>query len=410
MKITPVKINVAPRREDFEESETPIAMINSHYLDQISDRGLYKTTPILSESTSTKKTSTPKIKQRLNATVAIGDIMNIDPMGESFCIKFRLYLFWEVNLHAIGLGALAEKALSTGHFYSMTRAEIEELEGKYNIPKLTLFNEKSSEAHDAGDIRIYGGKEGMTALMWNGMFYSTCRERFEMYDFPFDWQDLTLDLRLNDPKTWDDFDLTVNTVQFHKDALQLSEWEVFTPIVQRDSPKEKATKVHIQVKRFDGFYLQNVVAMLFGLSMLGLLSFSIDIEDLGSRTSTILTLILTSVAFKFILSSTLPKVPYNCLIDYFMMAQMGALGMMAFFSIIPKFCSPDVAPVLNKWLALCSCFCIVLSLVGWLVYAQLFVKRKHSRKCLKIVTVPGKNWYSFRYSSPSFLVGVKADK
>jgi hypothetical protein len=390
--------------DEFDESETAVAMVNSHLLDQISDRGLYKSTPPVAGEMP--KAIPPKIKQRLNVTVAISDIMNIDPMNESFSIKYRMYVFWEINLHAIGLRHLAEKALQTGHFYSLTRSEIESLEEEYSIPNISLFNEISNEETDPFDVRVYGGKEGMTAVLWNKLYHSTCRERFDLQDFPFDCQDLVLDFRLNDPKTWDDFNLTINTVQFHKDALKLSEWKMYAPIVKRDSPKEKATKVLLLVKRFSGFYLQNIVAMMFGLTMLGLLAFAMDVADLGSRVSTILTLILTVVAFKFILASTLPKVPYNCLIDYFMMTQMAALGMMALFCILPNFFAVDIGKSLNLALALLSCFFIVSSLLSWLLYAKYCVNDVQSRNVKAVPLVPNKNWYSYRYSSPAFLTDI----
>lgn len=395
-------------REEFEESDTPVAYLNSHFLDQISDKGLYKSAP-KSGGTLTTVSTPSKIRQRLNMTVAVSDIMDIDPMAESFTLKFRLYLFWEANLHQIGLEEFAQKALESGHYYSLTRAEIPILEERCKVPKVTLFNEISCTESEPHDIRVYGGAEGKTALMWNKVYTSTCRERFELHDFPFDRQELTLDFRLNDTKTWDDFNLTINTVQFHKDALELSEWKVYTPIVKRDSPKEKASKVFLQVKRFSGFYVQNVVCMMFGLTLLGLLAFAMDIEDLGSRVSTVLTLILTAVAFKFILASTLPKVPYNCLIDYFMMSQLIALAMMALFSIIPSLSQQisDDANDLNTVLAILSGCYIFLSLAFWLLYAKVFVGQGHSRNCKQINLVPNKNWYSFRYSSPSFLVNVQ---
>lgn len=405
---------VAPSKgllEDYDESETAVAVVNSHFLDQVSDKGLYKTTPVNPAGNGdSKQSQSCKPKQRLNVTVSITDIMNIDPMNETFSIKFRLYAFWEVDLHAIGLVHLAKKALRSGHFYSMTSSEIEELQEKYRIPAISLFNETSNEDTEPFDVRVYGGKEGMTGLLWNKLFHCTCREKCDLHDFPFDWQDLVLDLRLNDPKTWDDFNLTVNSVQFHKDALSLSEWRLYAPIVKRDSPKEKATRVLLPVKRYSAFYMQNIVAMLFGLTMLGLLSFAMDVGDLGSRVSTLLTIILTVVAFKFILASTLPKVPYNCLIDYFMMSQMFALGMMSLFCILPSFWANDLAATINIALASFSGFFLVGSLLLWLLYAHYASHGARSRRMKAIEMVPNKNWYSFRYSSPAFLTEVAMGK
>jgi hypothetical protein len=139
--------------------------------------------------------------------------------------------------------------------------------------------------------------------MWNCGYKATCKELFELKNFPYDVQVLTLEFRLNCPKTWDLYDLTINSLQFNKSALQLTEWKPFTPILKRENPRHKVSKVSLQVQRLAGFYIQNVACMMFFLSLLSLSSFSVDLTDNGSRISINVTLILTAVAFKFILAS-----------------------------------------------------------------------------------------------------------
>jgi hypothetical protein len=121
-------------------------------------------------------------------------------------------------------------------------------------------------------------------------------------------QGLSIELRLNDSRTWNLFDLSVHTVQFNKEVMRLTEWKVFAPLVLRDNPKTKATHVHLQIQRLPGFYIQNVVITMYVLSLLGPLAFVMDISDVGSRVGNVLTLILTAVAFKFVLAGALPKV------------------------------------------------------------------------------------------------------
>ena len=225
-----------------------------------------------------------------------------------------------------------------------------------------------------------------------------------MSHFPFDWQELTFEFRLNDPHTWDDFLLTFNSVQFHREALNLSEWGMYTPLVTRESPKEKVVHIRLQIKRDPNFYLQNVVAIMSGLTLLGVISFAMDIADIASRVNTILTLILTAVAFKFVLNSIIPKVSYNTLIDYFMFAQLSALGGMALLSIIPSFLSDEsFAQNTNFVMALFSAAFIISSVLGWRLYVSFVVPGARQKHCHLIRVAENKNWYSFRFSTPLFL-------
>lgn len=123
-----------------------------------------------------------------------------------------------------------------------------------------------------------------------------------------DAQDLTVELRLTDGRVWDLYDLSVHMVQLNREVMHLTEWKVFTPTVQRNNPKTKATHVKLKIQRLAGFYIQNVVVTMYVLSLLGPLAFVMDITDVGSRVGNVLTLILTAVAFKFVLAGALPKV------------------------------------------------------------------------------------------------------
>lgn len=392
-------------KDNWVEQENALGFTHSHYLDQISDRGLYKTEP-KSNANNVSVANKEIIRIRLNATISIMQLQNINCLNESFKVKSRLFLFWEVDLHSLGMEDVAQKALDGGHYYSMSRSEIELFESKYDIPAVTIFNSIEDEDVEPADIRVYGGAKGFTAVMWNRAYVCTCREHFELQDFPFDQQDLTLEIRLNSPKTWELFDLSVNAVQFHKNSLQLTEWMPHAPIVTRDNPKTKVSKINMKIVRFSGFYIQNVVLMMFANSLLGLISFAMDITDLGSRVSTLLTLLLTAVAFKFSLAGSLPKVPYNTLIDYFILSSMLSLGVMTGFTILPAISFDDTTSqtILNKTLGWVSFVMIVGTPSLWLVRA--FYIKKTKLKTPEIVVVPQKNWYCFRYSNPSFLANV----
>ena len=77
----------------YDESNVPIKFVNAHLLDQIGDAGFFK-----KENRHLLPTNwicnRPGDKTRLHVIVSVMDVMNIDPIGEKFDIKYRLYLLW----------------------------------------------------------------------------------------------------------------------------------------------------------------------------------------------------------------------------------------------------------------------------------------------------------------------------
>ena len=241
---------------------------------------------------------------------------------------------------------------------------------------LSVFNAVTCEK-DEQAVRLYSGVTGRTALMFhrNREYRVECRDCFELRNFPFDTQSLPIELRLNDPKSWDKFDLLVIAVQFHKEALKLTEWRMLVPGVCRDSPASHVTILRLQAARLPHYYVVNVVGIMFGLTILGLLCYTMPIDDVASRINALLTLILTSVAFKFVLAGALPKVPYNTLADWFVLLSMVTLASTAFLSLVPLnlpmvFADAD-AQFTNY---ICAAVCgglIALTLGGWSIRAYI---------------------------------------
>ena len=162
----------------YDESEVPIASVNQHILDQLGDVAFFKKES-RDRLPEVWACSRPGDKIRLHAFVSIMDVMNIDSIGEKFDVKFRLYLLWKLEseqLQTLGLTEIADKALNSGNFYSLSRAEYDFVETKMSIPVPMVFNKIHEEETDLADIRCYGGSANATAFMWNKLFSMTCRE------------------------------------------------------------------------------------------------------------------------------------------------------------------------------------------------------------------------------------------
>lgn len=181
--------------------------LDSHILDQISDAGYFARpqqpadagflpapAPAAQPPPPFASVALPPPKpghRRLHVCISVMSLKSIDVIGDCFAAKFRAYAMWEEeDLAAIGLGHLAARAAAADEYVSLSAAEIADFETKWGAPLgdlMSVFNATTCE-RDEQSLRLYGGRPGRTALLWNQLFTVTCQEQFELWDFPFDVQ------------------------------------------------------------------------------------------------------------------------------------------------------------------------------------------------------------------------------
>lgn len=86
----------------------------------------------------------------------------------------------------------------------------------------------------------------------------------------------------------------------------------------------------IGFERQPWYYLSNIVLVLFLITLMAAYTFSIDVTDAASRLELNFTLVLTSVAFKYTVSSYLPRITYLTLMDKYVLATFVFLGVVGF--------------------------------------------------------------------------------
>lgn len=129
------------------------------------------------------------------------------------------------------------------------------------------------------------------------------------------------------------FDFVISNVRFLQLSLEQTEWIVLEPNIKWTDTK--ASTLHVRVGRKSGYYIQNVVLLMGSIAALGLMAFFVNIEDVPSRSSISLTLLLTLIAFKFVLAAQLPVISYNTLLDYYVLFITYTLVTMTVAAIIP---------------------------------------------------------------------------
>ncbi|XP_020630630.1 acetylcholine receptor subunit alpha-type acr-7-like [Orbicella faveolata] len=140
-------------------------------------------------------------------------------------------------------------------------------------------------------------------------------------------------------------DWTAKQVAFAKDLRKADtirpetftadqEWYLCRHMVTKATITEKAEGIsspndyplyHItcHVKRKNGYYLWNMAMVIFLIYILSFCSFSVEISSPSDRLGVTLTLLLTAVAFKFVVSQSLPTISYLTLLWDLLLEQFG---------------------------------------------------------------------------------------
>jgi uncharacterized membrane protein len=78
-------------------------------------------------------------------------------------------------------------------------------------------------------------------------------------------------------------------------------------------------RIEIQVSRRSGYYVWKVIAIAAMIVVLSWVVFLLDAGNLGSRFGVSITLILATVAFRYVVSEITPRVSYLTLLDWFLL-------------------------------------------------------------------------------------------
>jgi len=164
-------------------------------------------------------------------------------------------------------------------------------------------------------------------------------ELFEMQSFPFDCQDLTLEMQSRDstnkmilvplPKLREDWlPEQKNTsrlfLNVRRGTFTDQEWKFKNTIleIKETDPADDAfglkfskVIVRFKLKRLWMMYLFRVIMVLSFLSFSSLSSFFISYDNIGERLNLGVAFVLTTVAFLLVVSQWTPKIPYLTVLD-----------------------------------------------------------------------------------------------
>eukprot|EP01083_Nonionella_stella_P185703 677770_1 len=175
----------------------------------------------------------------------------------------------------------------------------------------------------------------------------TFAEKFELKGFPFDVQSLQIQF-----KSIDDASVAVfvpSMIQFKGDFTgyfllnhsTLQEYTVHPPFLEYDVlqnfVKQPFINIRLKIERNYMVYMWSIYLLAFVSTASTLFAFALDpVEDLADRLGFVVTLLLTAVAFQFVVTSELPKLPYLTVLDEYIVSSFIFLfGVMFSVAVIP---------------------------------------------------------------------------
>eukprot|EP00457_Paulinella_chromatophora_P004464 gb/GEZN01004476.1/.p1 GENE.gb/GEZN01004476.1/~~gb/GEZN01004476.1/.p1 ORF type:complete len:344 (+),score=61.49 gb/GEZN01004476.1/:245-1276(+) len=234
-------------------------------------------------------------------------LCEVDVVNQRFKVKMWLNLFWECAEHT-------------------EVDEGDDLEDRYyNLPLNkdgnSMFKNGAAEVHVSQFSRC-----GPKHIKWTLQLTADLSEVLELQRFPFDRQFLTC--RLNIRSHWrlleEPFDAVPDKYAFRtllnsKLDASVAGWKHYAPLVLLNPGSAVGScSLVIRVERLSVHYLCNIYLPIFVIVSAASLSFYV--ETLADRTSVVLTLLLTLVAFKFVLSAELPVVNYLTAMDAYILS------------------------------------------------------------------------------------------
>ncbi|KAH3762953.1 acetylcholine receptor subunit beta [Pelomyxa schiedti] len=200
-------------------------------------------------------------------------------------------------------------------------------------------------------------------------FSGTFTEIMELQKFPFDRQLLHLNLQHDTRKQpdlrviWDLKDLLEESVKPRNEKennkiLELvsadREWARAEAKIDKEPPTAEEPReieqliLVAQAERYSSYFMWNIVFMMFLIVVMSFLTFTIPADDGSGRLGLNLTLMLTAVAYKYVIAGYLPKTTYLTLLDKYVLVGFIVLASVICENSAASVAEDSAAPFFDK--------------------------------------------------------------
>ena len=249
--------------------------------------------------------------------LTVHGISNIDQVAGTFCTDVTLHMWWlesELKSRCAKLEAdvvpISDKECLVPHFHFENSLSVEPVEP--DEPETIELRKKFPPG----------------LVHWERRMRCVLKERFELAEFPFDVQVLSIVIRSNSKADLarnryfvllrpDSAKLASSVGVALKPSVALTEWFIYRPNAEATNDKNSKPnfRVHLVVRRKHFYYSFNVIGMMGAITTLGFTTAAQPPAEFADRCTVTLTLLLTAVAFKLVIADSLPKVAYVTKLD-----------------------------------------------------------------------------------------------
>lgn len=260
----------------------------------------------------------------------IEEIPEVNEIANTFTIEGRMDLVWcdpRLKYEDIGQGS----------FEIFLEEDAQEKLNSIWWPDVTFVNEV--EGRDIANEELIIHENG--TVEYREKFTVLLEAKYDLYKFPFDKQTLEVEI---ESFAWDERYLQLHIEEEFvgfSDEYEILEWrtdDVSTQIEEvmevGDRSPFSEFRMTIHVSRQFGFYVWKVLFPLVVLVIMCFAVFWMDDEGLSSRLGVGFTGVLTVVAYQFIATGNLPKVPYITLMDSYITLSFIVMVLTIFQSIL----------------------------------------------------------------------------
>mmetsp|Transcript_42271 Transcript_42271/g.99263 ORF Transcript_42271/g.99263 Transcript_42271/m.99263 type:complete len:457 (+) Transcript_42271:111-1481(+) len=336
----------------------------------------------------------------------VENIMKVDTLNSTFTALFKLSLEWELT------DAEYELWLENHWAASGRRPPWEPLLDLPTAHKVEMRQELPIPYANDGtvfDIFEHAGRHFTVVYLRYRCVFGEC---YELQNFPFDCQDLSLVLISLDrtkailrPRFKRKDFAVINTENF-----TIAEWELHPPVANftlnkssdasRSGQQKSEFIFQVKLKRRYHFYVHRIVILAGSLTCSSMLSWCIDL-DRPHRLMLCFTILLTLVAFQLATANKLPQVRYFTLLDYYVVACQRFMMLVALqHGLLAKW-------VKEEWVDdLCGFLTVIVYVIMQLIWVIVAVRQSRLEdQKLKLSHEELKEWLASRrqMQSPSAL-------
>ena len=269
----------------------------------------------------------------LRVSAMVGQIHKIDSQTGTFSASVRFRFSYDLDVKK-------EQNDPAGRAAAPAAAPAASDEHEAWRPSIRIDN--PGEMHNVQVRRslakVKTNRAGTQVVHWHEDYDGVFVESMELEDFPFDCQPLRIILTFGSAK---DACIVVpheNELQpvLHRPWVGHSEWDLLQPALFVDyvskthnitGATQTRTRITLAmgVQRASSYFLINIMGLMGTLCAASFTAFFMPPDDLNARATFVVTLLLTLVAVKLLVSERLPQIAYVTLLDRYALTMIASM-------------------------------------------------------------------------------------